>query len=610
MLTAAHIQTELQRAQSLFQAGRHGEAWSAVKPLRTAIDSHSQALRLFTLIAQSANDIDAAAGALRRILVIEREPPDILGALADMLGSAGRHDEALPLWTRLAALQPNIAEAHLNRAICAADCGRHQLAVEAADVGLARFPGHPRLLATKAMALKNAGRLDDALAAFNQAVAADPERALTLYNRAVTLRAAHRFEEACEGFAQAERRGLKGAQFDASWAASELEAGRTGRAVELYRRALADDPAHEESSRALTRIHIEYRTGEDPFAHFESRARAAPADSNAWLSWANALAQNRDYEKAAAVAAEASRHHPAMAEFRTLSLFSAGMAGDAAAPAGQLLDRMRSNPDDELLWAIVAQLALRAGMPDAAADAAGRLVAKYPYHQTAWSLLSIAWRLLGDDREQWLCDYDHLVMTVDVAPVDGSLTPHDYAAVVAAALVRRHTTLSAPGNQSLRHGTQTGGALFDDPDPMIRQFREAVSAAAATAVGGLADDPSHPFLSRKATEVRFSGSWSVKLRSGGGHHVPHFHSEGWMSSAYYARLPQATGQARDRHEGWIEFGRPPAIFNLDLEPRRLVEPVEGRLVLFPSYMWHGTVPFGEGERLTAAFDYQPADGRP
>ena len=30
------------------------------------------------------------------------------------------------------------------------------------------------------------------------------------------------------------------------------------------------------------------------------------------------------------------------------------------------------------------------------------------------------------------------------------------------------------------------------------------------------------------------------------------------------------------------------------------------LVLFPSYMWHGTVTFGEGgRRLTAAFDVVP-----
>ena len=42
-------------------------------------------------------------------------------------------------------------------------------------------------------------------------------------------------------------------------------------------------------------------------------------------------------------------------------------------------------------------------------------------------------------------------------------------------------------------------------------------------------------------------------------------------------------------------------------PEHFVEPAAGMLVLFPSYMWHGTVPFATGApRLTAAFDVVPA----
>jgi hypothetical protein len=41
---------------------------------------------------------------------------------------------------------------------------------------------------------------------------------------------------------------------------------------------------------------------------------------------------------------------------------------------------------------------------------------------------------------------------------------------------------------------------------------------------------------------------------------------------------------------------------MNLPPIRLVEPKQGRLVLFPSTMWHGTRPFDAGERLTVAFD--------
>jgi hypothetical protein len=40
--------------------------------------------------------------------------------------------------------------------------------------------------------------------------------------------------------------------------------------------------------------------------------------------------------------------------------------------------------------------------------------------------------------------------------------------------------------------------------------------------------------------------------------------------------------------------------------RRTIEPRPGLLVLFPSYMWHGTVPFhSQQSRTTIAFDAVP-----
>ena len=42
-------------------------------------------------------------------------------------------------------------------------------------------------------------------------------------------------------------------------------------------------------------------------------------------------------------------------------------------------------------------------------------------------------------------------------------------------------------------------------------------------------------------------------------------------------------------------------------PEYAVRPEPGRLVLFPSYLWHGTAPFETDEsRLTIAFDVLPA----
>ena len=603
-IALSSVMPQLQRAQMLQQQGRVGEAWALLATLRTAIDGNGQALRLYALVAQSAGRIDEAAKALERIITLEREPPEIVGVLADMLGNAGRHEEALRNWNRLVAQHPELADAHLNRAVTAAKVGRHDLAVEAADAGLQRFPGHARLTAAKAMALKNIGQIEEAVSLFEIAVAADPNRALTRHNQAVTLRAACRFDEACEAFAVAERLGMKGAQFHANWAAAALEGGQVDKAADLYRQAIAEDPIHAESMEALTRLQIEYRRGEDAFSHYEQAALARRAP-DVWVRWVHALAANDRFAEAENVGERALKIFQDDPELISATAFSAGMNGDASGA----LKRFESLPaailDLEGVKIARAQLALRSGEPELAAILAEQCAQATPDRQIAWALLGLAWRLLDDPREQWLCDYERLVMVNDVMPIDGEIGSTDYAAQVAAALDPLHVTNAAPGNQSLRGGTQTSGALFSRPEPAIQQFREAVLAAARKAILNLPDDPTHPFLRRKSMQLGFSGSWSVRLQ-GGGFHVQHFHSGGWMSSAYYARLPQALDEADEElHEGWIQFGRPPANLGIDLEPRRIVEPKPGRLVLFPSYLWHGTIPFRSGDRLTAAFDYVP-----
>lgn len=86
-----------------------------------------------------------------------------------------------------------------------------------------------------------------------------------------------------------------------------------------------------------------------------------------------------------------------------------------------------------------------------------------------------------------------------------------------------------------------------------------------------------------------------------GFHSDHVHSQGWISSALYVALPGQTPEGASRHEGWLSLGEARDLVP-GLDPVRLVEPRPGRLVLFPSTMWHGTRPFPAGERLTAAFD--------
>ncbi|HEX8261938.1 MAG TPA: putative 2OG-Fe(II) oxygenase [Allosphingosinicella sp.] len=214
-----------------------------------------------------------------------------------------------------------------------------------------------------------------------------------------------------------------------------------------------------------------------------------------------------------------------------------------------------------------------------------------PAGHVFWPYLSIAWRLLGDPRWQWLEGDERFVGVYDL-----DLPSLD---ALAERLRTLHRTTHQPLEQSVRGGTQTQGNLFARVEPEIRVLRAAVVDAVERHIGQLPPpQPDHPLLGApRGRRVRFAGSWSVRL-TGGGHHANHIHPAGWFSSALYVALPaQAQPPA-----GWLTLGVPQAELGIDLPPIRTVEPKPGRLVLFPSTLWHGTVPFEAGERLTVAFD--------
>lgn len=231
---------------------------------------------------------------------------------------------------------------------------------------------------------------------------------------------------------------------------------------------------------------------------------------------------------------------------------------------------------------------LRRGEPERIAASPPRLAGAA--RDAAWPYLSLAWRLTGDPRAEWLDD-PRLVRAIDLP-----FTPAEIAALVGA-LRALHVTHSRPLDQSVRGGTQTEGPLLSRIDPVIAILRDRLRTAVAGYVAALpSPDPRHPLLGRIPREPRFQGAWSVRL-TGGGYHEPHVHGEGWLSSAFYVALPGVGAEA-----GALTLGAPQTTLATSLPPRATLDPTVGRLVLFPSTLWHGTLPFPAGERLTVAFD--------
>ena len=148
---------------------------------------------------------------------------------------------------------------------------------------------------------------------------------------------------------------------------------------------------------------------------------------------------------------------------------------------------------------------------------------------------------------------------------------------------------------------------YDVPSHMARIDEEQetlIREAVADYLERLPEDSDHPFVAARPDEWKLT-IWGVVLDRAGCQGT-HLHPTGWLSGVYYVRIPKSIGTASQ--EGWIEFGRPPASIGCHTEHETIrVQPEAGRMVLFPSYFYHHTVPFkSEGTRISIAFDLMPA----
>jgi tetratricopeptide (TPR) repeat protein len=462
-------------------------------------------------------------------------------------------------------------------------------ALSLALAGAARHPGDARMWQMAALAHRELEDLAPAVAAIGRAAALVPNDALIAHTRArvaleAGLPAAHLFQSAL-ALAPDDPIALLGQV--AAWFAE----GEPGRALAVLDACLAVSPGWSEGHATFARLRWMQGERASFTSSFERALAASPRQAGLWTDLVGTLMHAAFYDEALAATARgraAAGDDPA---FDALEAVCRAELGQTEA-ADRLFERPGIISNVAMAVRYLRHL-LRAGRPAEASAFAEGWSGRDPDHLLI-PYLSAAWRLTGDPRWEWLEGDPAMIGVYDLAE---SLPLLD---ALADRLRGLHLASFPPLEQSLRGGTQTDGPLLARIEPEIRALRAILVEAVERHVAALPPPrPGHPLLAAKRAPIRFAGSWSVRL-AGAGYHVDHVHPAGWISSAFYVSLPDA-GMGGDHHSGWLSLGEANEL-GLDLPPIRLVEPKPGRLVLFPSTMWHGTRPFAAGERLTIAFD--------
>jgi uncharacterized protein (TIGR02466 family) len=444
-------------------------------------------------------------------------------------------------------------------------------------------------LATEALArqLLAEGRDDEAVEAWRDLIGAEPDNPNAEYGLAATLYAVAREDEAEAAGRRAIAKGLDGILPWLFLGRLLSLQSRLDEAEDALREAVERDPLSLEARRELSQL-IWMRTAD--LAKARAVLDAAPPTAPATAATVKLLQDAGDDLAAYALAAERAARDPGL---HVLAARAAVRVDPEAADRHLALAPPWVNALTRAKGEIEADLALGRGAE--AARRAEALHASHPDDHYATALLATAWRLAGDERWRRLYDYGRLVRSYRIDAPEGWGSLETYLADLESRLDRLHGPLAThPVGQSLRHGSQTQRSLLDYPDPEIRAFFRAIDAPVRQHLAALGQTCGYDI----------AGAWSVRLNRGG-HHVDHVHPEGWLSSAFYVRTPRNESVGGEGREGWIRFGEPGVPTSPRLEAEHWIEPEPGMLVLFPSYIWHGTAPFFSDEtRLTCAFDLE------
>ncbi len=593
----------LQRAGQLLQAGRTQEAGPLLERILAVAPNQPDGLQLRGLLARRLGDAQGAEMWLRRSLKAQPAQPHVLNNLGNVLKDANRLADAIAAYREAVRLKPDYGDAWTNLGLTLAASGDHQGALCAYDRTLEIAPAAPRALAGKGLSLHHLERLDEAETVLEAAVAAAPQDMKPLNNlaklyreRGEEARAAACFEQALAQAPTAHslRIGLAGAYYNL---------GRWEEAQRALAQVLDHEPANLDAHHTLTTILCSTGRGDAVAGTYEAALAKAPNHKGLWEAYLGAIWLLEQFEAGLSVvdrAEAACGSHPLFSLWRGRMFVSLGAADRALDHLDPALDH-HDTVKGHGIAIERARAHLVLGDYKAGAKELAPVAAADPDDYALWAHLEVLWRLAGDTRAAWLMDYERFIRPMAVPIPDGYTDEDSFFRDLETLLLGLHVSTAHPHDQTLRQGTQTYGQLFRRRDPLLRAVKDAIAQTITAFAADLPDDPDHPFLKHKARPVRFSGSWSVRLFHEG-YHVPHYHSEGWISSAYYVTLPPRVQDPQTR-DGRLHFGMPPIDVPGGAQPVRELQPQRGTLALFPSYCWHGTVPFAdETPRMTIAFD--------
>lgn len=596
---------ELERVTALVRQGNLAGAESACRTLLTKAPRHAAATHLLGLIRKDLGSPADGERLLRESIALEPRQPEFRANLAHLLRRIGRPKEAETAYREALQIDPAQAAARAGLVRALSDQGQHVGAEKEARALLAMNERDSNAWSLLAMTLREQMRLPEAEQAYRRAIEVAPNQPQAHHNLGSVLNRMDRAEEAIQALDRAQALGLAGFEVTFNRGISLTQLYRLDEAERTFEQAVQLNPLHGEAQVNLARVR--FMRGDPNFSRSISDAAAMHrSDPDLQVLLSLVLRRSGDLERAESILRDVVRSTGPSPDVRAALaeiLLEGGRLKEAEVEA---LEAAGARPDDARFSDILVSILLARGRAQDALPFIRRQRELRPLGQSWIAYEATAARMLGQALYHELYDYDRLVRVYDIEAPIGWSSMHELNAALLRALNERHAFARHPLDQSLRNGSQTARSLLTESDPAIRSILKMFEVPLQDYQQRIGINPVHPLSARNHGAATITGAWSVQLRREG-YHVNHVHPDGWISSAYYVSVPDEVND-KDLMSGWLKFGEP-RYAAPGVAAEGVIQPRAGRLVLFPSYMWHGTNPIhGSEPRTTIAFDAVP--GKP
>jgi tetratricopeptide (TPR) repeat protein len=466
-------------------------------------------------------------------------------------------------------------------------------------------PADQRRLLTEAIDLHRAGRLLEAERIYRRILQVEPGHADALHLLGLVAGQAGHADAAIDLIGQAIAANPGAPSYHANLAMLHEKEGRSADAGRAASRALDLDPSHAGALFCLANAQRAQDRYDQAVATYERAIAVAGNDAALWSNYGSTLQSLGRLEEAITALRRAVALSPGEPGLRS-NLGSALLdAGDAQAAIDAFREVIRVDAAFAPAYTNLANALLQGGRAAEAVPVLRQGLDVHPGDRKALAFLAAAAHETGDDDTRAeLLDFDRLLAGREWQDAPGYTDMEAFNAALVADVLRHHTLQWEPVSKSTRQGSQTGELRGADSAP-IAVLEHMIRAAIEDYLAAIDPDSDHPFLATRPDDWTLT-LWATVLDPGG-HQAAHLHPTGWLSGVYYAAVPAAEPGAPEQ-AGWIEFGRPPDSFRLQRAPEiRRFEPRPGRMLLFPSYFYHQTLPFaGREPRVSIAFDVMPA----